>query len=271
MLGIWYGKSPGVDRAGDAIRHGNYAGTARRGGVLALTGDDPACKSSTLPSRSEVTLAALGLVVLYPGTVQDILDLGLHGVALSRASGLWTAVKIVTPVADGSGTALVDPERIRPVVPTLEVDGRPWTPTLTAHIMTPGLEAELLGPRMEMARRYIEENGLNRIVVDCPPAVARHRRRRSRLRAGASRPWPRWASTRQPASDVGIRILKLGALNPFDVEAVRRLAVDTRTVLVVEDKAPNVETLVRDALLRLRAPARSPRQARRGRVSRWCR
>ena len=109
VLGIWYGKSPGVDRAGDAIRHGNFAGTARHGGVLALAGDDPACKSSTLPSRSEVTLAALGLVVLYPGTVQDVLDLGLHGVALSRASGLWTAVKIVTSVADGSGTALGRP------------------------------------------------------------------------------------------------------------------------------------------------------------------
>jgi indolepyruvate ferredoxin oxidoreductase len=146
VLGIWYGKSPGVDRAGDAIRHGNFAGTARHGGVLALTGDDPACKSSTLPSRSEVTLAALGLVVLYPGTVQDVLDLGLHGVALSRASGLWTAVKIVTSVADGSGTALVDPNRIRPIVPTLEIDGRPWTPTLTSNIMTPSLEAELLGP-----------------------------------------------------------------------------------------------------------------------------
>ena len=168
VLGIWYGKSPGVDRAGDAIRHGNFAGTARHGGVLALTGDDPACKSSTLPSRSEVTLAALGLVVLYPGTVQDVLDLGLHGVALSRASGLWTAVKIVTSVADGSGTALVDPDRIRPIVPTLEIDGRPWTPTLTSNIMTPSLEAELLGPRTEMALRYIVENDLNRIIVDAP-------------------------------------------------------------------------------------------------------
>ena len=133
MLGIWYGKSPGVDRAGDAIRHGNYAGTARHGGVLALTGDDPACKSSTLPSRSEVTLAALGLVVLYPGTVQDVLDLGLHGVALSRASGLWTAVKIVTPWPTARAPRSVDPERIRPIVP----DARGRRAAVDAHADQP--------------------------------------------------------------------------------------------------------------------------------------
>ncbi len=247
VLGIWYGKSPGVDRAGDAIRHGNFAGTARLGGVLALAGDDPACKSSTLPSRSEVTLAALGLVVLYPGTVQDVLDLGLHGVALSRASGLWTAVKIVTSVADGSGTAVVDPERIRPVVPTLEVNGQAWTPTLTPHIMTPSLETEVLGPRMDMALAYIQENGLNRIVVDTPQPwlgiVAGGHACEQVLEALAT-----LGLDADGLRDAGVRVLKLGALNPFDRAAVRRLAAGTTTLLVVEDKAPNVETLVRDAL-----------------------
>ena len=96
VVGIWYGKAPGLDRAGDAIRHGNYAGTSRAGGVLALAGDDPACKSSTLPSGSEYTLHDLHLPVIYPGNVQEILDFGLHGIALSRASGLWCGVKIVT-------------------------------------------------------------------------------------------------------------------------------------------------------------------------------
>ena len=75
VVGVWYGKAPGVDRAGDAIRHAQFAGTAAHGGVLALVGDDAACKSSTLPSRSEPILAALGVPVVYPGTMQDILDL----------------------------------------------------------------------------------------------------------------------------------------------------------------------------------------------------
>ena len=247
VLGVWYGKSPGVDRAGDAIRHGNYAGTARHGGVLALTGDDPACKSSTLPSRSEDTLAALGLAVLYPGTVQDVLDLGLHGVALSRAAGVWTAIKIVTAVADGSGTAIVDPDRIRPVVPTLDVEGVQWAPTLTSHIMTPSLEAEVLGPRVEMARRYIVENGLNRIVVDSPRPwlgiIAGGHVCEEALTALATLGLDAGA-----LAEMGVRVLKLGALNPFDADAVRRLAAGTRTVLVVEDKTPFLETRVRDAL-----------------------
>jgi indolepyruvate ferredoxin oxidoreductase len=247
VLGIWYGKSPGVDRAGDAIRHGNFAGTSRHGGVLALTGDDPACKSSTLPSRSEVTLGALGVAVLYPGTVQDVLDLGLHGVALSRASGLWVAIKVVTAVADGSGTALVDPDRIRPVVPSLEVDGRAWTPTLTGNVMTPSLEAEVLGPRTEMALRYILENGLNRIVVDAPRPwlgiVAGGHVCEQVMEALATLGLDEGA-----LEDAGVRVLKLGALSPFDGQSVRRLAAGTSTVLVVEDKTPNVETLVRDAL-----------------------
>ena len=88
VAGIWYGKSPGLDRAGDAIRHGNYAGTGRLSGVLALVGDDPACKSSTLPSRSDVTLAGLDLPIVYPGTIQDVIDLGLHGFALVAGIGL---------------------------------------------------------------------------------------------------------------------------------------------------------------------------------------
>ncbi len=184
MLGIWYGKSPGVDRAGDAIRHGNYAGTARHGGVLALTGDDPACKSSTLPSRSEVTLAALGLVVLYPGTVQDILDLGLHGVALSprqrpvdrgqdrHAGGGRLGHRDGRPGAhpprgaDGGGRrAAVDPHPDRPHHDP-RAGGRAARPP---HGDGPPLHR---GERPQPDRRRRA------------PAVARHRRRWSRLRAG---------------------------------------------------------------------------------------
>ena len=95
VVGIWYGKSPGLDRAGDAIRHAAYAGTHALGGVLTLTGDDPSNKSSTLPSASEYALADLHQAILHPGNVQEVLDLGLHGIALSRASGLWSAIKIV--------------------------------------------------------------------------------------------------------------------------------------------------------------------------------
>ena len=120
VTGWWYGKNPGLDRAMDALRHANFAGTHPEGGAVALVGDDPSCKSSTLPSAGEATLASLHMPTFWPGTLQEVLDFGLHAVACSRASGLWSALKIVTNVADAAGTAQVWPERVVPVVPTVE-------------------------------------------------------------------------------------------------------------------------------------------------------
>ena len=110
VVGYWYGKAPGLDRAGDAMRHGNYGGVARTGGALALVGDDPTAKSSTIPSASEATLAALLMPVLYPGDVQEVLDLGLHGVAMSRCAGVWVGLKMTVNIADGWG---IGPRRRR--------------------------------------------------------------------------------------------------------------------------------------------------------------
>ena len=104
VIGIWYGKAPGLDRATDALRHGNLMGSHPQGGALVLVGDDPAAKSSTLPCASDAALADLAIPYLYPADSQDVLDLGRHAIELSRASGLWVGLKIVTAVADGSST-----------------------------------------------------------------------------------------------------------------------------------------------------------------------
>ncbi len=96
VVGIWYGKAPGLDRATDAVRHGVFAGSSAGGGALALVGDDPAAKSSTMPSSSDAALVDLHMPILYPATVAECLELGLHGIAMSRATGLWSALKIVT-------------------------------------------------------------------------------------------------------------------------------------------------------------------------------
>nr|BFE77893.1 hypothetical protein GCM10020093_004940 [Planobispora longispora] len=148
------------------------------GGLIAFCGDDPTCKSSTLPSATESALAALGMPIVHPGSVQELLDLGRHAIAASRASGLWVAVKAVSNVVDGTATVSVGHDRVVPVMPgagdgdggyTVEYQGRPYRHMPNATLLTPWsleMERTLVGPRTELARAYARENGLNRITAD---------------------------------------------------------------------------------------------------------
>src|SRR4051794_27490166 len=168
VTGYWYGKSPGLDRATDAMRHANLAGTHPHGGAVALVGDDPAAKSSTFPSATEATLAALHVPTFFPGSLDEVLDLGLHAVACSRASGLWSAMKLVTNLADAAGTATVHPGRVTPVAPEVLWEGRPYVHTPRADLLGPTvleLERSLFGVRLEIARSYAALNGLNPVTV----------------------------------------------------------------------------------------------------------
>jgi indolepyruvate ferredoxin oxidoreductase len=250
VAGVWYGKSPGLDRAGDAIRHGSFGGTGRKGGVVLLVGDDAAAKSSTLPSRSDPTLVALHLPVFYPGTVQEVLDLGIHAFAMSRLTGLWVAMKITTPVADGSGIAEVSPGRVDPVLPTFEVDGKPWTPTLSGHVGVPfanTLEIEVLGNRIEWAKRYVAANPVNQFVTNPADAwlgiVAGGYDMQQVLEALRV-----LGLDAERLAELGVRVLKLGALHPLDHGAIRELAGGVATVMVCEDKIDFLESRVRSVL-----------------------
>ncbi|MFD5542387.1 hypothetical protein ACFWIJ_32370, partial [Streptomyces sp. NPDC127079] len=117
VIGMWYGKSPGLDRASDALRHNNMMGVPANGAALVFVGDDASAKSSTVPGASERLLADLAIPTLYPADPQQLLDLGVHAAAMSRASGLWVALKISTDVADGSATVDVSSGRVRPPGP----------------------------------------------------------------------------------------------------------------------------------------------------------
>ncbi len=246
VVGVWYGKAPGVDRAADAIRHGNYVGADPRGGVLALCGDDPGCKSSTLPSASEQLLAALRVPVFAPGSVQDALDLGRHAIACSRASGLWSALKIVTNVADAAGTVEVGLDRVTPQTPLLEWNGAPYVHRPNAHLLAPPsleMERTLAEVRLELAKRYARLNDLNRVVHDAPDAHL------GIVAAGATA-----HDVRRALADLGladrapVRLLQLGLLWPLDDEAVRGFARGLEELLVIEEKGPFLERLVKDAL-----------------------
>jgi indolepyruvate ferredoxin oxidoreductase len=246
VVGVWFGKAPGVDRAADAIRHGNMVGTDPRGGVLALCGDDPACKSSTIPSASESLLAALRVPILVPGSVQEALDLGRHAIACSRASGLWAALKVVTNVADAAGTAEVGLDRVTPVMPVLEWEGETYVHRPSANLLPPQsleMERTLVEVRLELAKRYARANALNRVLRDPPGArlgiVASGVTAHDALRALA---------------DLGlgessrVRVLQVGMLFPLDEDAIRSFALGLEELLVIEEKGPFLERLVRDAL-----------------------
>jgi indolepyruvate ferredoxin oxidoreductase len=253
VLGMWYGKAPGVDRSGDAFKHANFAGISKNGGVLALGGDDPPCKSSTLPNTSEVAFYDANFPILYPGNVQELLDMGLHGFALSRYCGLWVAFKVVTSVADESGTVEVGSDHVRPLNPSFEVDGRPFSHTMNITLLPPHslqMEQTLHYHRLEAARQYAAANRVNEIVLNAPDAWF------GILTAGKC-----YYDVRQALRDlglddddlrrIGIRILKLGMIHPLEPHIVREFARGLEEILVVEEKRSFIELFARDILYSL--------------------
>ena len=246
VFGIWYGKSPGVDRSGDAFQHANTAGTAPNGGVIALVGDDHAAKSSSRSAQSDMQLKACGMPILYPSNTQEILDYGLHGIAMSRFAGLWVAIKLVTDVVETTSTVEVGPHRALPVFPD-----KPTVAPNGVHIRAnePPLEMEarLYEHRIPAAIAYARANRLNRIVL--APQVPKL----GIVSAGKS-----WTDMRSALSDLGlteeaaeqqgIRLLKLGMTYPLDPQIIEEFVKDLDQVLVVEEKRSFIEEQIRAIL-----------------------
>ena len=250
VLSMWYGKAPGIDRATDALRHANYSGVSRTGGALMVVGDDPSAKSSTLPSASESLLESMHVPVFFPGSVQEVLDLGLHAWACSRASGLWSALKIVTSVADAAGTADVAPDRVLPSLPVIEWEGRPFEYTPNGSMLAPAsleMERTLLGPRTETALEYARRNGVNAIERPGPDAWI------GLVAAGKS-----YHDLRQALFDMGlgdaelgragVRILHPGMIWPLEPQVVREFAAGLDEIVVVEEKRPFLERQIKEIL-----------------------
>jgi len=256
VFAIWYGKAPGLDRGSDALRHGNLMGAGPRGGVLVCVGDDPQAKSSSVPSTSEPTLCALAMPILAPADPQEILDLGRHGFALSRLSGLWVGFRIPATVADCTQSVDVGVNRFRQVQPDLVVDGEPFTHHVSAQLLGAKLielEASLYGPRIEIARRYSAANGLNRVTVRGPDDAL-----------GIVAAGPAYLSVLRALRQIGlessdlaaagVRLLKVSMPYPLDEQLVREFATDLDEIVVVEDKRPFLETLLKNALYRMVDP-----------------
>ncbi|MGO4331769.1 indolepyruvate ferredoxin oxidoreductase family protein [Cupriavidus sp. M-11] len=255
VFGIWYGKGPGVDRSGDALKHANLAGTAPLGGVIALAGDDHVSKSSTLAHQSDHTFMACGLPVFFPSNVQDILDLGVHAFAMSRFSGLWAGMKTVQEVVESGASVVTDTDRVSIVLPEDFI-----APQGGLHIRWPddplGAEARMMEYKWPAALAYIRANRLNRNVIEGPHG-----------RLGIIASGKAYSDTRQALLDLGlddgtcrelgIRVHKVSVVWPLEPGSVRDFAHGLREILVVEEKRPIIEQQLKDELYH-QSPDRRP-------------
>lgn len=254
VFSMWYGKGPGADRSTDAIKHANSAGTSKHGGVLMVVGDDHAAKSSSIAHQSEHLLAASGVPVLYPSDVQEIIDFGLHGWAMSRYSGLWVGLKCVTQVIETSSSIEVDPERVKIVLPddfTMPEGG------LNIRWPDPPLvqEARMINYKWYAALAYVRANRLNRIVIDSPKA-----------RFGIMTAGKAYQDVRQALNDLGldlaacrrlgIRVMKVGCVWPLDAHDARHFAEGLDEILVVEEKRQVLEYALKEELYNWREDVR---------------
>lgn len=254
VTGMWYGKAPGVDRTGDAFKHANFAGTWSKGGVLAVAGDDHNCKSSTLPSQSEFAFQDFEMPVLSPADVQEVLDYGLMGIAMSRFSGLWVGLIALADTMDSGVTIDIGVGRHQIVTPA------------SFNMPAGGLGIRLKDQPLDKERR------LRNFKIPAALAFAKANRI-DRVMLGSARPrlgivcqgqaykdvieaFAAMGITEKQASDLGVAIYKVGMPWPLEPTGLRAFAAGLETLMVIEHKRPLIETQARSALYDLPAHAR---------------
>jgi indolepyruvate ferredoxin oxidoreductase len=239
VFGMWYGKGPGVDRTGDAFRHANLAGTAQLGGVLVLMGDDHTCESSSTCHQSEFAMVDAMIPVLSPSGVQEILDFGLIGWALSRYSGCWVGIKCVKDTVEATATIDVDINRVKIQIPqdfALPPDGLNIRQPDTPHAQ----EARLHRYKLNAARAFARDNALDRIVIGAPGAtlgVITH----GKSYLDVLQALDDLNLSEQAAAVMGLRIYKVGMVWPLEPEGALRFAEGLNKILVVEEKRSLLE------------------------------
>ncbi len=246
VFGIWYGKGPGVDRCGDVFKHANSAGTSPHGGVLALAGDDHGAKSSTIAHQSEHAFMSAMIPVLNPASIQEYLDLGLLGFAMSRYSSCWVAFKTITETVESSVSVSIDPERLKIITPD---DFAMPEGGLGIRWPDHPLEQEkrLQEHKLYAVLAFARANKLDRIVIDSP-----------KPRFGIMATGKAYGDVRQAlldlgiddnkAKEIGLRVYKVGMSWPLEREGARNFAEGLEEVLVVEEKRAFIENQLKEQL-----------------------
>ena len=244
VFSMWYGKGPGVDRCGDVFKHGNAAGTSKLGGVLALAADDHACRSSTLPHGSEGEFESAMMPVLNPAGVQDILDMGLLGWAMSRYTGRWIGFKTIAETVESSASVNVNPHQLDILLPTdfeLPAGG------LNIRWPDPPLDQEMRLHQyaVKAAQAFARANHIDKVVVDSPKA------RLGIVTTGKSyldvlQALEYLGIDRKVAEDIGIRVYKVGMTWPLEPLGIREFARGLEDIIVVEEKRSFVERQMKE-------------------------
>ena len=244
VFSMWYGKGPGVDRCGDVFKHGNAAGTSKFGGVLALAADDHACRSSTLPHGSELEFVSAMMPVLNPAGVQDILDMGLLGWAMSRFTGRWVGFKTIAETVESSASVLVDPHQLDIILP------RDFTGPeggLGIRWPDPPLQQEMRLHQyaVQAACAFARANRIDRVVIDSPRA------RLGIVTTGKSfldvlQALEYLGISAEDAREIGIRVYKVGMTWPLEPQGIREFARGLEDIVVVEEKRSFIESQMKE-------------------------
>ena len=246
VFSLWYGKGPGVDRAGDTLRHGNAYGSSPRGGVLVVAGDDHGCVSSGIPFQSDLAMQAWSMPVLHPANVAEMIEFGLYGWALSRFSGAWSGLIALSETVEGTATVDLDSLRTRfdaPVDFTAPAGGLHYRMNDLPGL---GIEARL-SAKLDAVRAFAYANPIDRLIVPAPKASAgivtcgkAHLDLLEALR--------RLNISLEALAEAGVRVYKVGLVFPLEPKRMLEFVRGLDEVLVVEEKAPVVENQLRALL-----------------------
>ncbi len=254
VVGIWYGKGPGVDRCGDVFKHGNAAGTSAHGGVLCIAGDDHAAKSSTVPHQSDHAFMAAVMPVLFPSSVHEFIELGLLGIAMSRYSGCWVGYKVISDTIETSAVVSLERENFEIVAPTdfvLPEGG------LNLRWPDPPLvqDERLQEQKAYAALAFAHANKIDQLVVDSPKA-----------RFGIVSTGKAYEDVRQAMRelgiddagmrDIGIRIYKVRMPWPLEPKGIRQFSEGLEEVLIIEERREIIEHQIKQQLFNWRGDVR---------------
>ncbi|KAF1712274.1 indolepyruvate ferredoxin oxidoreductase [Pseudoxanthomonas kalamensis DSM 18571] len=244
VFGMWYGKGPGVDRCGDVFKHANAAGTSKHGGVLVLAADDHACRSSTLPHGSEDEFVSAMMPVLNPAGVQDILDLGVVGWAMSRYTGRWIGFKTIAETVESSASVDVNPFARTILLPE---DFELPPGGLNIRWPDPPLDQEMRLHRyaVRATQAFARANGVDRIVLDSPRA------RLGIVTTGKSyldvlQALEYLGLDAQACAEIGIRVYKVGMTWPLEPQGIADFARGLEDIVVVEEKRAFIERQMKE-------------------------